>query len=140
MYAVMVLTLALAIKGTVYLSDMRVLPADYDQIDRTLTDLRRDVEQINKLEVLPKLEASWRTASAIATLSGVSFTPFDAAPDAEPERSYSGPLRHWNAQLEGEPRIVLSIARAIQTRVPTFLYDYAISGGVMKLNITVVGT
>ena len=140
MYAVMVLTLALTLKGTVYLGDMRKLPSDYDQIDMTLSDLRRDVEQINKLDVVPKLEGSWRTASALAGLSGVSFTHFDTVPEVEPERTYTGPLRHWNAQLEGEPRTVLSVARSIQARVPTFLYDYAISGGVMKLNITVVGT
>ncbi len=140
MYAVMVLTLALTLKGTVYLSDMRKLPADYDQIDVTLSDLRRDVEQVNRIDVLPRLESSWRAASAIAKLSGVNFTPFEAAPEADPERSYSGPLRHWNAQLEGEPRNVLSVVRTIQARLPTFLYDYAISGGVMKLNITVVGT
>lgn len=96
----MVLTLALTLKGTVYLSDMRKLPSDYEQIDITLSDLRRDVEQVNKLDVLPKLESSWRAASAIAKLSGVNFTHFETAPEADPERSYSGPLRHWNAQLE----------------------------------------
>ena len=140
MYGVMLVVLVVSLKISVHLGESRQLPNDYEQIDGTLASLHQDVDTVNKLDVLPKLEGSWRTAAAIAELSGVAFTHFETSQDADSSRSYTGPLRHWNAQIEGEPRVVLAVVRSIQFRVPTFLYDYAISAGVMKLNITVVGT
>jgi hypothetical protein len=64
----------------------------------------------------------------------------DESGKADLQHIYFRPLRNWTVTVSGKPRIVLSVAKKIQSQVPTFLYDYSISGGIMKLNITVVGT
>ncbi|KIL03238.1 hypothetical protein QX25_17780 (plasmid) [Stutzerimonas stutzeri] len=139
MILAILVALVIALKLSMNLAQSRTLPADYDTVDEMLASLQTEVQVISRLDVLPKLEQSWRTASSIAGIAGVGYTNFEAAADADVNRRYSGPLKHWNAQLEGSPRPVIAVAKAIQARVPAFLYDYAISGGVMKLNITVVG-
>lgn len=128
------------LKLTMTLSESRKLPSDYSQLDTINTQYQQDIDEINKVQVLPKLEGSWRKAYAIAELSGVEFKPMDESGKADLQHIYSGPLRNWTVTVSGKPRIVLSVAKKIQSQVPTFLYDYSISGGIMKLNITVVGT
>lgn len=140
MYLAILAVLVIGFKVTMSLSEGRKLPNDFKQIDRVNSGLQRDIDTINKLPVLPKLEGSWRIANATAVISGVVFKPLDDQSKGEQTNSYSGPLRNWTAQLSGEPRAVLGVAKKIQAEVPTFLYDYTISGGTMKLNITVVGT
>lgn len=139
MWLAIAAVLVVAIQLSMSFSAKRSLPADYDTVDDLLSSLQAEVSLVSRLEVLPKLELSWRTASSIAAVAGIKYTNFEAAADAVQDRRYTGPLKHWNAQLEGPPRAVLAVAKAIQARVPAFLFDYAISGGVMKLNITVVG-
>lgn len=128
------------LKLTMTLGESRKLPSDYSQLDTINAQYQQDIDEINKVQVLPKLEGSWRKAYAIAELSGVEFKPMDESGKADLQHTYSGPLRNWTVTVSGKPRIVLSVAKKIQSQVPTFLYDYSISGGIMKLNITVVGT
>lgn len=140
MYIAILGVLVVSMKVTMYLSEGRILPTDYSQIDKVLSDRQGEIDSINKLPVLPKLEASWRTANAVALVSGVQFKPLDDESKNEQTTGYTGPLRNWAAQLTGDPRVVMRIARNIQSEVPAFLYDYTVTGGIMKLNITVVGT
>lgn len=128
------------LKLTMTLGESRRLPSDFAQLDSVNNQYQQDIDEINKVQVLPKLEGSWRKAYAIAELTGVEFKPVDETGKADLQHFYSGPLRNWSATVSGKPRAVLSVAKKIQSQVPTFLYDYSISGGIMKLNITVVGT
>lgn len=140
MYLAMISVVVISLKVTMSLSEDRKLPNDYKQIDRVNNGLQNEIDAINKLPVLPKLEGSWKMASATAHIHGIDFRALDAQAKSEQGNTYSGPLRNWTAQLSGAPRAVLGAAKKIQSEVPTFLYDYTISGGIMKLNITVVGT
>lgn len=140
MYLAILAVVIVSLKLTMTLGDGRKLPNDYSQIDRVNSGLQSEIDSINKLPVLPKLEGSWRIASATAVINGIEFKPLDEQSKGEQTNTYSGPLRNWTAQLSGNPRAVLGVAKKIQSEVPTFLYDYTISGGIMKLNITVVGT
>lgn len=140
MYLAMGVVLIAALKLTMSLGEGRTLPNDYQKIDAIITGLQRDVDQINKLQVLPKLEGSWRTANAIALMNRIGFQALDESGKSELLNSYSGPLRSWTAQIQGNPSVVLGVVRKIQSQVPAFLYDYTISGGIMKINITIVGT
>lgn len=128
------------LKLTMTLGESRRLPADFSKLDTINSQYQQDIDEINKVQVLPRLEGSWRKAYAIAEVSGVEFKPLDETLKADLQHFYSGPLRNWSATVSGKPRAVLSVAKKIQSQVPTFLYDYSISGGIMKLNITVVGT
>lgn len=140
MYLAILAVVIVSLKLTMTLGEGRKLPNDYSQIDRVNSGLQSEIDSINKLPVLPKLEGSWRIASATAVINGIEFKPLDEQSKGEQTNTYSGPLRNWTAQLSGNPRAVLGVAKKIQSEVPTFLYDYTISGGIMKLNITVVGT
>ncbi|MBM5458967.1 hypothetical protein H8F21_15475 [Pseudomonas sp. P66] len=140
MYIAVLAAIVIGFKVTMTFGEGRQLPNDYSQVDRVNSALQNDIDAINKLPVLPKLESSWRIASATSAIYGVAFKALDEMTKGEQTNSYSGPLRNWTAQLSGEPRAVLGVAKKIQSEVPTFLYDYTISGGIMKLNITVVGT
>lgn len=140
MYLAMGVVLIAALKLTMSFGEGRKLPNDYSKIDGVITGLQRDVDQINKLQVLPKLEGSWRTANAIALMNRVDFNALEESGKGDLLNSYTGPLRSWTAQIQGETSVVLDVVRKIQSQVPTFLYDYSISGGIMKLNITIVGT
>lgn len=139
MFGVIVVTLAAGIYMTFMLGGSRDLPDDFEQIDAVNQSLQQEIDAINKLPSLAKLETSWRVAGSIAELHGVIFTPVESK-DGKAKKGYSGPLRNWTAQLSGSPRQVLATARLIQSDAPTFLYDYTISGGIMKLIVTVVGT
>lgn len=127
-------------KLTMTLGEARKLPNDYAGLDSVNSQYQHDIDEINKVQVLPKLEGSWRKATAIAEVVGLEFKPMDETGKAELQHSYSGPLRNWSATVSGRPQLVLSVVKKIQSQVPTFLYDYSITGGIMKLNITVVGT
>ncbi|MGF6282083.1 hypothetical protein ABH908_000430 [Pseudomonas frederiksbergensis] len=127
-------------KLTMTLGDARRLPNDYASLDSVNSQYQHDIDEINKVQILPKLEGSWRKATAIAEVVGVEFKPLDDTGKAELQHTYVGPLRNWTAIVSGKPQLVLSVVKKIQSQVPTFLYDYSISGGIMKLNITVVGT
>lgn len=140
MYLAMMSVVVIGLKVTVSLSEGRKLPNDFKQIDRVNSGLQNEIDAINKLPVLPKLESSWKMASATAGINRVSFKALDDQAKSEQVNTYTGPLRNWTAQVSGEPRAVLGAVKKIQSEVPTFLYDYTISGGIMKLNITVVGT
>ena len=140
MYLAMISVVFISLKVTMSLSEDRKLPNDYKQIDRVNNGLQNEIDAINKLPVLPKLESSWKIASATAAIHRVSFKALDDQAKSEQANTYSGPLRNWTAQVSGSPRAVLGAVKKIQSEVPTFLYDYTISGGIMKLNITVVGT
>lgn len=140
MYMAVLSVAIVATKVTLSLGEDRKLPNDYGQVDRVNSGLQNEIDEINKVPVLPKLEGSWRIAYAAAVLYGIEFKPLDEMAKGEQTNSYSGPLRNWTAQLSGDPRAVMGVAKKIQSEVPTFLYDYTISAGIMKLNITVVGT
>jgi hypothetical protein len=127
-------------KLTMTLGESRRLPNDYAALDSVNSQYQHDIDEINKVPVLPKLEGSWRKATATAAVAGLEFNALDEAGKAELQHSYSGPLRNWSAAVSGKPQLVLAVVKKIQSQVPTFLYDYSISGGIMKLNITVVGT
>lgn len=139
MYGAIVAVVITGIYLTFMLAETRTLPDDFEQIDAVNQSLQKEIDTINKLPSLPKLETSWRIAGSIAELHGVIFTPVDSK-DGKARKGYSGPLRNWTAQLSGNPRQVLATARLIQSDTPTFLYDYTISSGIMKLIVTVVGT
>jgi hypothetical protein len=128
------------LKLTMTLGESRKLPTDFYSLDSVNNQYQSDIDEINKVQVLPKIEGSWRKVYAIAEIAGVDFKAMDDSGKAELKNSYHGPLRNWSATISGKPRVVLMVAKKIQSQIPTFLYDYSISGGIMKLNITVVGT
>ncbi|WP_409287015.1 hypothetical protein [Pseudomonas guariconensis] len=140
MYLCIFAVIALGAYLTLELTGGRRLPDDYLQIDDLNQRRQSDIDQINKLPKLPLLDQSWKTAKAIAEIHRVTFSPAEDSSNDKSIRGYSGPLRNWSAELTGAPRIVLEVARRMQATIPTFLYDYSIQSGVMKLKITVVGT
>ncbi|HHH9441263.1 TPA: hypothetical protein ACP32N_003200 [Pseudomonas aeruginosa] len=129
----------LAVRFTLVLGDGRKLPNDYDQMDSAIERSRQDLQHYADLEKLPKLENSWKKAAANFALDGLKFEPFDRQNITEMGNSYAGPISHWSGQVSGNPQVVISSIRALQKEIPVYLYDYSIIGGVMKLNIVVVG-
>lgn len=140
MWLSMLVVVVAAVNITMRLDEKRRLPADLDTLESQILSNQQMVDELNAVAILPQLNDSWRTLSASVHFTQIELTPIDNAGNINAGNTYVGPLKNWKGTLLGKPVEVIALAKVVQKKIPLFLYDYTVVGGIMKLNFVVVGS
>lgn len=140
------LPMILAVLATIILSAYisikaeanRRLPIDAETVQAKVDEVRSQIDSIQDVKDLPPLSESWEEVAATSALMRLKLEIIDKGQSQE--ETYAGPLTAWSGTISGPTLVVLAAVKKLQKDVPVYLYGYSNKEGLLKINISVVGT
>lgn len=141
--ALVVIVILILTSFTVYKREQRRPPKpDTAPVQAQIAATEAEITQIQNMRPLAPLSSYWREARSAAPYFGVQMVQVNDPgmnPDGTPA-AYTGPLLHWEAAIQGDLRSVLGFVRAMQTKVPMFVYAVQKEGDRAAVMVSFVGT
>ena len=105
-----------------------------DVIEEDIQQYNTMAERLATLEVLPPVKDQWDYAVAIGKKYGVELA-YQAG-----TTKYRGPLEAWGGKVSGSTGAVLVVAKELQETVPTYLFNFSLTGNTATFDFAVLGS